>query len=124
MRFPAPLLLSILLALPVSLAGCIYSWDPSTEEATIIRPGNFKAGSGTIQSVGVLPGARPADAPQTGDTKGQHPDRNLYRLSILMDAGGFQTVDIDNSRFLAGEAIEITNDGRVLRVTGTTLRAR
>lgn len=117
MRFPAPLLLSIL----VSLSGCMYSWDPSTVEATVIRPGNFKAGSGTIQSVGVLPGARPADAPRTSDTQGKHPDRNLYRLSILMDAGGFQTVDVDNSRFLAGEAVEITNDGRVVRVTGTTL---
>jgi len=120
MRIPAPLLLSMVL---VSLAGCMYSWDPSTEEATVIRPGNFKAGSGTIQSVGVLPGARPADAPQTSDTQGKHPDRNLYRLSILMDAGGFQTIDVDNSRFLAGEAIEITNDGRVVRVTGTTIRA-
>jgi hypothetical protein len=116
MRIPAPLLLCIL-----CLAGCSYVWDASTEEATVIRPGNFKAGSGTIQSVGVLPGARPADAPQTSDTQGRHPDRNLYRLSILMDAGGFQTIDIDNSRFLAGEAIEITNDGRVVRVTGTTL---
>lgn len=117
MRIPAPLLLSIFLALP----GCSYVWDPSTEEATIIRPGNFRAGSGVIQSVGVLPGARPADAPRTGDTQGSRPDRNLYRLYVLMDAGGFQTVDVDNSRFLAGEAVEITNDGRVVRVTGTTL---
>jgi hypothetical protein len=38
-----------------------------------------------------------------------------------MDAGGVQTVDIDSSRFLAGEAVELTNDGRVVRVTGTTL---
>jgi hypothetical protein len=119
MRIPAPLLLCIAL-----LAGCSYVWDPSTEDATVIRPGNFRAGSGTIQSVGVLAGARPADAPQTGDTRGSRPDRNLYRLYILMDAGGFQSVDIDNSRFLAGEAVEITNDGRVVRVTGTTLNRR
>ena len=103
------------------LAGCSSVTDESVVEATIIRPGNFKAGSGTIQSVGVVPRARPADAPQTADTKGKDPDRNLYRLYLHMDGGGFQTVDIDNSRFMAGEAVELTNDGRVVRVTGTSL---
>ena len=84
-----------------------------------MRPGNFKAGSGVIQSVGVVPGARPAG---TGaDSKGRHPDRNLYRLYLIMDGGGFQSVDIDSSRFLAGEAVELTNDGRVVRVSGTSL---
>lgn len=55
------------------------------------------------------------------EAKGRYPDRNLYRLFLQMDGGGFQNVDIDNSRFLAGEAVELTNDGRVVRVTGTTL---
>lgn len=102
MRIPAPLLLSL-------LAGCAYVWDASTLEANIVRPGSFRAGSGVIQSVGVLPGA------------GRGPDRNLYRIYLLMDVGGFQSVDIDNSRFLAGEAVELTNDGRVVRVSGTML---
>jgi hypothetical protein len=114
MRFRAPLLLCIL------LAGCTYVSDESLMEANIVRPGNFIAGSGTIESVGVVPGAR---APGTGaDAKGKYPDRNLYRLYLRMDAGGFQTVDIDSSRFLAGEAIELTNDGRVVKVSGATLR--
>ena len=112
MRFALALLL---------LVGCSTVTDESVVEATIIRPGNFKAGSGTIQSVGVIPRARPADAPVTADTKGKDPDRNLYRLYLHMDGGGFQTVDIDNSRFMAGEAVELTNDGRVVRVTGTSL---
>jgi hypothetical protein len=112
MRIRAPLLLSLLVA-------CSYVRDESVLEANIVRPGSFKAGSGVIQSVGVVPGARPSG---TGaDSKGSHPDRNLYRLSLVMDGGGFQTVDIDNSRFLAGEAIELTNDGRVVRVTGSSL---
>jgi hypothetical protein len=114
MRIRAPLLLSLL------LAGCTVTSDESLLEANIVRPGNFIAGSGTIDSVGVLPGAR---APGTGaDATGKYPDRNLYRLFIRMDAGGFQSVDIDSSRFLAGEAVELTNDGRVVKVSGTTLR--
>lgn len=102
MRLRAPLLLCL-------LVGCSYIWDESTAEANIVRPGNFKAGSGVIESVGVLPGA------------GGGRDPNLYRIFLRMDAGGFQSVDIDNSRFLVGEAVELTNDGRVVRVTGTTL---
>lgn len=115
MRIRAPLLLC---ALVLVLQSCSIVWDESQLEANIVRPGNFKAGSGVIQSVGVLPNAR---EPGTGADQGRNPDRNLYRLSLLMDGGGFQAVDIDNSRFLAGEAVELTNDGRVVRVTGTTL---
>ena len=107
------------LLLVLSLAACSYVQDAAQLEANIVRPGSFKAGSGVIQSVGVIPGARAAG---TGaDSKGRYPDRNLYRLYLQMDAGGFQAVDIDNSRFLAGEAVELTNDGRVVRVTGTSL---
>ena len=83
MRIRAPLLLCLL------LAACTVAWDERHLEATIVRPSNFKAGSGVIQSVGVLRGQREAG---TGvDADGKHPDRNLYRLLIHMDAGGVQT---------------------------------
>jgi hypothetical protein len=100
-------------------AGCTLTSDESLLEANIVRPTNFRAGSGVVASVGVIPNAR---APGTGaDAKSRYPDRNLYRLYIRMDNGGFQTVDIDSSRFLQGEVVELTNDGRVVRVSGTTL---
>lgn len=113
MRLRAPLLLCLL------LIGCTYVQDESLLEANIVRPSSFKAGSGVIQSVGVLPNAR---EPGTGaDAQGKYPDRNLYRLFINMDGGGFQAIDIDSSRFLAGEAVELTNDGRIVKVSGTSL---
>jgi hypothetical protein len=95
-------------------AGCQYSWDPAQLEANIVAPGNLKAGSGVIASVGVLSHANPTPGAK---------NPNLYRLLLRMDAGGggTQSVDIDRGGFLPGEAVELTNDGRVLRVTGTTL---
>jgi hypothetical protein len=111
MRIRAPLLLCLLL-------GCTMVDDPSMLEANIVRPGNFLAGSGVIQSVGVIRGAR---QPGTGADQGERPDLNLYRLYLHMDNGGFQTVDIDNGRFFAGEAVELTNDGRVVLVSGTSM---
>jgi hypothetical protein len=113
MRIRVPLLLCLL------LVACTYVRDESDLEAEIVRPGNFKAGSGVVESVGVLRGAR---APGTGaDSSGTRPDLNLYRLYLRMDAGGFQTVDVDSAVFLAGQAVELTNDGRVVLVSGTSV---
>ena len=116
MRIRAPLLLCALFFL---LPACTAVRDESQLEANIVRPGNFTAGSGIIQSVGVLRGAR---EPGTGaNSTGDRPDRNLYRLYLLMDVGGFQTVDIDSGRFMAGQAVDLTNDGRVTMVSGTSI---
>lgn len=112
MRLWAPLLLCTAVA-------CSMTTDQDLLEANIVRPGNFRKGSGVIESVAVIPNAR---EPGTGaDAKGKYPDRNLYRLYIRMDLGGFQTVDIDSGRFLQGEVVNLTNDGRVERVSGTAL---
>lgn len=99
-------------------AGCSYFQDSTQAEGNIISPTNFKAGSGVITSVAVLPNAT-RSKPTPGANR--RPDPNLYRLSLRMDAGGFQQVDIDNNSFMEGEAVELTNDGRVVRVSGTSL---
>jgi hypothetical protein len=102
-----------LLALAVAACSNIPEQD-----VLIVAPGNFRAGSGVIQSVGVLPNANPKPAPAE---KGRTPDKNLYRLFLQMDVGGFQSVDVDTGVFMAGQVVELTNDGRVVRVSGTGL---
>jgi hypothetical protein len=99
MRLRAPLLLSLLLA----LQACTIVRDDAELEANIVRPGDFLAGSGVIQSVAVIWGSK------------------LYRLSLHMDTGGLQTVDVDSNRFFEGQAVELTNDGRVVLVSGTSM---
>lgn len=95
----------------LTVAACSYYQNPSDADATVVRPGNFTAGSGVITAIAVL----------RNQNNGRR-DPNLYRLSLQMDAGGFQTVDIDSNSFFLGEAVELTNDGRILHVSGTTLR--
>ncbi|HVJ12396.1 MAG TPA: hypothetical protein VNC62_12570 [Burkholderiales bacterium] len=98
------------------LHACSYYSEPSQLEANIVAPGNFKTGAGVIRNVGVLPNAN-----KTGSRSGNRPpDPNLYRLLVEMNASGFQSVDIDASTFLVGELIDITNDGRVVRLSGTS----
>jgi hypothetical protein len=103
----------------LALTSCSYYSDPSQVEGTIVTPSNFIAGTGIIDSVGVLPRARAPEA--TAGSGRRRPDPHLYRLYIRMDAGGFQSVDVDNSSFAAGQAIELTNDGRIVHVSGMTL---
>ena len=92
------------------LAGCTSVSNPAQNESQIAAPGNFRAGSGTIQSIAVLPNK---------GTKSGEPHH--YRLSIHMDVGGYQTVDVEDNTFFEGEAVQLTNDGRVERVSGTSL---
>ena len=110
--------LLIVIAL-VAIAACSYFQDAAQQEAIIVRPGNFRKGSGVITAVSVLPNAN-KDKAQPG-TSGRAPDPNLYHVELQMDVGGFQAVDIDNGTFMAGEAVELTNDGRLVRVTGTSV---
>jgi hypothetical protein len=97
-------------ALAFVAAACSYTRNPSSEEATVVRPGNFFAGTGTIVAISVL----------RNEHQGAS-DPNLYRISVLMDTKGFQTVDTDSSEFIVGQTVNITNDGRIEHVSGTTL---
>lgn len=96
----------------LALAGCTYVSDPSQNESQIVTPGNFRAGSGVIENIAVVP--------NKGKNKDKEP--HLYRLSIHMDVGGFQTVDVADNTFFVGAAVNLTNDGRVERVSGTAFQ--
>jgi hypothetical protein len=104
-------------ALALILFGCSTYQGGASREGTIVSPSNFRAGSGVISSVAVLRNANKNVAAGGSDK----PDPNLYRVALQMDNGGYQTVDVDNSVFAAGQAVELTNDGRIVLVSGTTL---
>jgi len=97
--------------LALIVADCSSYQDPSQMEGAIVSPGNFIAGSGVVVGVAVVPGAN----------KGNANDPNHYRISVQMDVGGFQNIDTDNSTFFAGQAVNLTNDGRIEHASGTSL---
>ena len=109
MRYALPMK-KLMAAAALAVAAC-SSYDSSNVEGTIVRPGNFIAGSGIVTGVGVLRNQNPNNPI----------DRNLYRISLRMDVGGFQQIDTDNSTFAEGQAVNLTNDGRIEHVSGTSL---
>ncbi len=91
---------------PLLMGGCRSLQDAREIEANILAPGNFRKGSGIVESPAPLAG-----------------QRNVWRLSLRMvDTAGFQCIDVDYGGYLSGEMGELTNDGRVVRVTGTSLK--
>jgi hypothetical protein len=89
-----------------ALASCASFQDARDVEANILAPGNFRKGSGVIESVAPLAG-----------------QRNVWRLSLRMvDTAGYQSVDVDRGGYISGEVVELTNDGRVVRATGTSIK--
>lgn len=109
MRYALPMK-KLLVAASLSLVAC-SSYDSGNAEGTIVRPGNFIAGSGVVTGVGVL----------RNQNLNNPYDRNLYRISLHMDVGGFQQIDTDNNTFAEGQAVNLTNDGRIEHVSGTSL---
>ena len=96
----------ILAVLLAALGACSHFQPPSLGEATIVSPAPVRAGHGVIGSVGVVRGAKPPS----------------YRLYLRMDDGGSQSVDVDNPIFMLGQRVEVTPDGRVVLLSGTTLK--
>lgn len=86
-------------------ASCRALQDAREIEANILSPGNFRAGSGVIESI----------APIAGRSR-------VWLLSLRMDGSGYQAVEVDYGGYISGEFVELTNDGRVVRVTGTSLK--
>jgi len=48
-------------------------------------------------------------------------EATVHSTKSVRSGDGFQTVDTDNPTFMPGEYVEITPDGRVLRISATTL---
>lgn len=90
----------------LGVASCRSLQDAREVEANILAPGNFRKGAGVVESL----------APVAGQ-------RNIWRLSLRMvDTAGFQSIDVDHGGYISGEVVELTNDGRVVRTTGTSLK--
>jgi hypothetical protein len=73
----------------------------------------FKPGSGVIESVQLVHILPVGTAPSA--SAGAAGERLAYRLTIRMDDGSFQAVDVNNRNFMVGDRISLTGDGRVTR---------
>src|SRR5258708_5368 len=119
-----PLCVAVLVSACSSYApsACESDAAPNLRESQAVSTAGLRPGGGVIVSVGVLPSARPAASSAGGGACA--PDPNLYRLLLSMDSGAMQTVDLDNPTFFPNERVEVTGDGRVVRLSAYKLGAK
>lgn len=98
-----------------ALAGCSTYSSPEYAEAKILSPVSTY-GVGTVRGVSVVPFRRAEESPSGGGST------RVYSLFIVMDNGATQTVEVTNPTLLPDERVQITPEGRLLRLSGTTLK--
>ena len=123
-----PIALSVLV---LSLAACT-TYEPgyvTTPPQPEVRPAaaplypvaSYRPGYGVVEAIALerFAGARTPSAGAGGTasgTVGHAIDRTGYRLTLRMDDGGMQTIAQDNRDFRVGDRVQLTADGRVVRM--------
>jgi outer membrane lipoprotein SlyB len=100
-----------LVASALVAAGCTTVSPPDNTYA-------FRPGTGTVQSVQearvAIPGGTAPKTPLQEMTKPRWMDG--YQLSLRMDDGTMQAITQNSSQFHAGDRVQVTQEGRVLKV--------
>jgi hypothetical protein len=91
---------------------------PVTQSAPMVASGPtvpYRAGYGRIEAVATVPIA-PSRSAASGGTVGYVYGPAAYQLTVRMDDGSAQTIIQDNPSFRVGDRVQLTNDGRVIRL--------
>ena len=95
---------------------------------TVSPPDNtyaFRPGTGTVENVRdarvAIPGGTAPKTPLQDMTRPRWMDG--YQLSLRMDDGTVQAITQDSSEFHAGDRVQVTQEGRVLKVPASQASA-
>jgi len=117
--FALPVLALSALAACTSYEPTFTTPPPEARAATVVYPvaAAYRPGYGVIEAIAVERYTAPrAPSAGAGATVGHAIDRTGYRLTVRMDDGGLQTIAQDNRDFRVGDRVQLTGDGRVIRM--------
>src|SRR5438094_4557207 len=99
-------------------AGCTTVSPPDNTYA-------FRPGTGTVENVRdarvAIPGGTAPKTPLQDMTRPRWMDG--YQLSLRMDDGTTQAITQDSSEFRPGDRVQVTQEGRILKVPGSQASA-
>ena len=118
--------LAVLAVLALSLATACTSYEPrytttppdARAATTYQAPATtYRPGYGVVEAINLERYIAPR-APNAGSgaTVGHPIDRTGYRLTVRMDDGTLQSIAQDNRDFRVGDRVQLTTDGRVMRM--------
>lgn len=119
--------LAVLAALALSLMAACTSYEPRyTTTPPDARPATaayqapattYRPGYGVVEAINLERYIAPrAPSAAAGATVGHPIDRTGYRLTVRMDDGTLQSIAQDNRDFRVGDRVQLTADGRVIRM--------
>lgn len=76
----------------------------------------YRAGYGRVEAVSTVPVAPTRSSAAAGGTVGYIYGPAGYQLTVRMDDGSVQNIIQDNPSFRVGDRIQLTTDGRVIRL--------
>lgn len=127
---------ALLAASAVGLAACAldpYEQPPQYQEpartttteppapapsASATVPGTlaYRPGFGTVESVTLVRTGPVAPSASAGGSTVTPLDRAAYQLGVRMEDGTVQSVVQDNRAFMVGDRVQLTSDGRIVRL--------
>ena len=76
----------------------------------------YRPGYGRVEAITTVPIASQRSTAAAGGTVGNIYGPAGYQLSVRMDDGSVQSIIQDNPAFRVGDRIQLTSDGRVIRL--------
>ena len=107
----------------IGMTGCSTYYDPpppvAVKNSTVPAPtasSAWKSGAGVIQNISLGAPSGSSDSASAGGTApsavtGMGP----YRMTLRMDDGSVQTLNVDNRAFLVGDRVQVSPEGRMTR---------
>ena len=117
--------LAVLAALALSLLAACTSYEPrytttppdARAAAVYQAPATtYRPGYGVVEAINLERYIAPRASAGDGATVGHPIDRTGYRLTVRMDDGTLQSIAQDNRDFRVGDRVQLTTDGRVVRM--------
>ncbi|HEY1290388.1 MAG TPA: hypothetical protein VGF58_18810 [Burkholderiales bacterium] len=117
------LTLSLCALAAIGIAGCTTYYEPPPPVAVKNPSGPaptassaWKSGAGVIQTISLGAPSGSSDSASAGGTApsavaGMGP----YRMTLRMEDGTVQTLNVDNRAFLVGDRVQVSPEGRMIR---------
>ena len=118
--FALPVVALSALAACTSYEPAYTTTPPDARRATAVYQApatTYRPGYGMVEAIAMERYIAPrVPSAAAGATVGHPIDRTGYRLTVRMDDGTLQNIAQDNRDFRVGDRVQLTSDGRVIRM--------
>src|SRR5689334_23757349 len=108
----------------IGIAGCTTYYEPppvairTTPNSSVpaqAASSAWKSGAGVIETISLGAQKTEESASAGGTAPSAVTGMGPYRMTLRMDDGSIQTLNVDNRAFLVGDRVQVSPEGRMIR---------